>query len=255
MKKITLFLTALLISTMSFAAESLQVTMDFTTNNWGFPEGSANKVTTEATYTNGVFTIKCNASVGHYFHTDGYFLFGKKEATFTFPAFDFKTTKIVVTGRSGASSKVTQNIFVGDQAVSTETTGAAGTNTYEIAEAYQAAGNVYVLTILQGESNSGYNSQITKIEIYGEAEVGSDATMYNVTATVNDEAMGSVSGTGEFAEGSTVVLTAEPKLGYEFVKWEDESTINPRQVTVNADVNVVATFQALPVKTIAEVMH
>ena len=240
---------------MSFAAESLQVTWDFSTNEWGFPEGSTNKVTTEATYTNTKdgYTITCLASVGHYWHTDGYFYFGKKEATFTFPAFAFKTTKIVVTGREGASTKVTQNIFVGDQAVSTETTGAAGTNTYEIAADYQAAGNVYVLTILQGSSNSGYNTQISKIEIYGEAEADSDATKYNVTATVNDEAMGSVSGTGEFTEGSIAVLTAEPKLGYEFVKWEDESTANPRQVTVNADVNVVATFQALPVKTIAEV--
>ena len=169
-------------------------------------------------------------------------------AAVTLPPFEFKTTKIIIYGHTGGSGNVTRNIYVGDQAVSTATTSGKEDHTYEIAADYQAAGTIYRIQV-----GNNYNSHITKIEFYGEAEADSDATKYNVTATVNDEAMGSVSGTGEFAEGSTVVLTAEPKLGYEFVKWEDESTTNPRQITVNADVNVVATFQALPAKTIAEV--
>ena len=248
MKKITLFLTALLISTMSFAAESLQVTMDFSTNDWGFP---TSPTLDGATYTNGTYTIEVGtvSNGGHKFDTsNNCFIVGKTSSSVTFPAFTFKTTKIIIYGHANGSSKVTRNIYVGDQAVSTATTSGKVDHTYEIAADYQAAGTIYVL-----KNENNYNTHITKIEFYGEAEADSDATMYNVTATVNDEAMGSVSGTGEFAEGSTVVLTAEPKLGYEFVKWEDESTANPRQVTVNADVNVVATFQALPVKTIAEV--
>ena len=45
--------------------------------------------------------------------------------------------------------------------VSTETTGSAGTNTYDIAENYQSAGTRYVYKI-----SSAHNAQITKIEIY-----------------------------------------------------------------------------------------
>ena len=258
MKKITLFLTALLISTMSFAAESLQVTMDFSTNDWGFPTSSTK---TAATYTNGTYTIAvsevCNG--GHKFDTSkSCFIVGKSKiptggtdtmyAAVTLPPFEFKTTKIIIYGNADGSERVTQNIYVGDQAVSTATENGQKDHTYEIAADYQAAGTIYRIQV-----GNNYNSPITKIEFYGEAEADSDATKYNVTATVNDEAMGSVSGTGEFAEGSTVVLTAEPKLGYEFVKWEDESTTNPRQITVNADITVTATFQALPAKTIAEV--
>ena len=169
-------------------------------------------------------------------------------AAVTLPPFEFKTTKIIIYGHTGGSGNVTRNIYVGDQAVSTATTSGKEDHTYEIAADYQAAGTIYRIQV-----GNNYNSHITKIEFYGEAEVDSDATMYNVTATVNDETMGKVTGTGEFAEGSTVVLTAEPNMGYEFVKWEDESTANPRQITVNADIAVTATFQALPVKTIAEV--
>ena len=239
MKKITLFLTALLISTMSFAAESLQVTMDFSTNDWGFPTSSTK---TAATYTNGTYTIAvsevCNG--GHKFDTSlSCFIVGKSKiptggtdtmyAAVTLPPFEFKTTKIIIYGHTGGSGNVTRNIYVGDQAVSTATTSGKEDHTYEIAADYQAAGTIYRIQV-----GNNYNSHITKIEFYGEAEVDSDATMYNVTATVNDETMGKVTGTGEFAEGSTVVLTAEPNMGYEFVKWEDESTANPRHALIGS---------------------
>ena len=45
-------------------------------------------------------------------------ILGKQGDTLKFSAFDFKTTKIVITGRSGASGSVIQNIFVGETAVS-----------------------------------------------------------------------------------------------------------------------------------------
>ena len=124
------------------------VTLDFTTNDWGLPEGSNNKGTTEASYTNGTYTVKLTAaSSGYYFNTDGYLMLGKANATLELPAFDFAVSRIEVVGRSGASASVKQNIYVGENTVSEETTGAEGTNVYDIAADYQAAGNVYVLKV------------------------------------------------------------------------------------------------------------
>ena len=53
--------------------------------------------------------------------------------------------------------------------VSTETTGAKGTNTYEIAEAYQAAGNVYTIKV-----TSNHNNQIKTIKIWKKGTISGD---------------------------------------------------------------------------------
>ncbi len=101
-------------------------------------------------------------------------MLGKTGATLTFPAFPFNVSKIKITGGSNASESVKQNIYVGEEAVSTETTGAkAVTNEYEIAPKYQAAGNVYVLKV-----GSNHNTQITKIQIFGYVPVEITAAGY-----------------------------------------------------------------------------
>ena len=206
MKKLSFFLMAMLFSVMSFAAESLLVTLDFSKNTWGLPVGSANKTTATVNYTNGDYTITlAGGGSGHYYNNDGYLIFGKSGATLTLPAFDFKTTKIVVTGRTGASASVLQNIYVGATAVSTQTKGAAVTNTYAIAEDYQAAGNVYVLKV-----TSSHNTQIVKMEIYGEegGEQGEkvDAPKFSVTETNFKEAFDL---TISSAEGTTLKYTTD----------------------------------------------
>lgn len=153
-----------LIANFSFGQE---VTLDFSTNNWNLPEGSKNKIKTAATYTDGTYTISMSASSdGHYWNPDGYLLFGKANAFITLPAFDFDVAKIVVEGRSGASTSTVQNIFVGDQAVSTATTGANKTNSYAIDTKHQAKGNIYSIKV-----TNKYNTQIVSIKIY---KVGSE---------------------------------------------------------------------------------
>ena len=206
-----------------WGAESLQVTLAFTTNSWGFPNSSSNKTTTEKTYTSGDYSIILaggGSGNGHYFNSNGYLMLGKSGATLTLPAFDFNTTKIVVTGKSGASGSVTQNIYVGSNAVSTETTGASGTNTYTINAANQAAGNVYILKV-----TSAHNTQITKIEVYGESnstEPPTPAKTYNVTWMVNGEEWD----TSEDVEENTQITTlpTEPTdecAGKVFQGWTD----------------------------------
>ena len=110
-------------------------------------------------------TMNGAGSANFKFNT-GYFMMGKNGAYLTLPTFDFDVEKIVLTGRAAASTSTGMNIYVGEKAVSTATTGCTGTNTYEIASDYQSAGNAYTIKV-----TSSHNAQITKIEVY---EVSSD---------------------------------------------------------------------------------
>lgn len=144
-----------------------KVEFDFTSNNWGLPTDYKKE---EASYTNGAgYTITFGKSnSGHrIMGTDPEcnLIFGKQDATLSLPAFPFAVSKIKVFGRTNASSKVKQNIFVGEEAVSTETTNATTDHIYEIKEAFQAAGNIYTLKVTNAN-----NTQITKIVVYAKDE-------------------------------------------------------------------------------------
>lgn len=163
MKKILLFVCAIMISASSFAQD---VVLDFTTNEkWGFPEGSSAGQKDEKTFSDGTYSVTLKAETKYYFNKDGYLLIGKTGSTLTLPAFNFAVTKIEVVGNKDASASTKQNIFaiINSEAipVSTETTGAKETNTYVIDSKYQAAGTIYQLQVL-----SAHNTQITKINIY-----------------------------------------------------------------------------------------
>lgn len=70
--------------------------------------------------------------------------------------------------------------------------------------------------------------------------------MYTITAKVNDDAMGSVTGAGEYEENATATLTANANEGYEFVNWtvgEETKTDNPLTITVAADMTITANFE------------
>jgi hypothetical protein len=159
-------------------ASAQEVTLDFTlatgddgkTSEWGFPAGSSNKTVEEKSFTYGNYTIKLAGSEGngYYWHDkDHYLLFGKQGATLTLPAFDFDVERIDIEGTSGASTGIKQNIFVGDEAVSTETTGAKDvTNQFVIAEGKQAAGTIYTIKV-----TSNHNNQIKTIKIWKKGTV------------------------------------------------------------------------------------
>lgn len=161
MRKNLLTLFAVLTATFAMGQK---VTLDFTENSWGLPEGSAAKAFETATFSNGTYAVTLTASEdgGYYFNAkDKYLMLGKQGASLQFPKFDFAVGKIVITGRAGASGKTVMNIYVGENEASTATTGSVEPNTYAIAEAYQAAGTAYVLKVA-----SAHNAQITKIEVY-----------------------------------------------------------------------------------------
>lgn len=176
-----------------------EVTLDFTnaTKDWGITTTATTKATK---FTNGTYTIE--ASKGFKQSGDGVLL-GKSGATLTLPAFNFDVEKIVLrknTGNGSVSPNVKQNIFVGSQAVSTETKGADKDQTYEIKADYQKAGTIYVLKI-----TSSHNTQFSKIEIY-KAASSETAT----TVSFPKESLNLIDG-DEAAQGQAATVKAGEK--------------------------------------------
>lgn len=162
MKKILLTLFGLMLM-FSGNVSAQEVTIDFSgsTDNWGI---GTTKLIDAAEFTYGGYTIilEGTAGNGYRWYESGNIILGKQGATLTLPAFSFDVERIDVVGTSGASASVKQNIFVGDEAVSTETTGAKDvTNQYVIAEGKQVAGTIYTLKV-----TSAHNTQITKILVW-----------------------------------------------------------------------------------------
>lgn len=72
---------------------------------------------------------------------------------------------------------------------------------------------------------------------------------YSVQVTATEG--GTVEGqNGEYKEGETVVFTAVPADGYYFSKWSDGYTDNPRTITIEKEITVMAQFAQNPLVTI-----
>ena len=65
---------------------------------------------------------------------------------------------------------------------------------------------------------------------------------YTVTITSSNASMGTVSGSGSYAQGTIVTISATPYSGYQFVQWSDGNTDNPRNITVDIDLALTAQF-------------
>ena len=168
MKKLFTLWTLLLCFVAGAWAQGPKVTIDFTgeTDVWGI---GTTKTVEENSFTHDGITIKLAGTEGNGYrwYDSGNIILGQEGATLTLPAFDFAVSEIHVEGTSTASQYVLQNIYVGENAVSTETKGAKDkTNVYAIAPEYQAAGNVYVLKV-----TSAHNTQIRTIKIYEKSSV------------------------------------------------------------------------------------
>ena len=62
-----------------------------------------------------------------------------------------------------------------------------------------------------------------------------------------DENQGFVLGAGTYEAGATANIAAIPNDGYQFVKWGDGNTDNPRQIIVDHDITLAAFFDGTPV--------
>ncbi len=143
--------------TGSTTADELIASFDFTDNtDWGLP---TSETSTTTSYNNGVYEITLAGA--HYFQsTNKYLMLKGNTGVLTFPEFDKSVTKIEVVGKSGASTTTKENIYVESTAVSTETTGSTGTNTFAINSNYQDVGTIYSLKV------TDKNAQITRINVY-----------------------------------------------------------------------------------------
>lgn len=72
--------------------------------------------------------------------------------------------------------------------------------------------------------------------------IDGSATGYTITVKANNDAWGTVSGSGTFPKDTIVDITATPATGYEFKQWSDGNTANPRKVTVLSDSVFTAVF-------------
>ena len=94
-----------------------------------------------------------------------------------------------------------------------------------------------------GASGSGGNGSTDN---GGGSSDSGEAEQIFIGTSVNDTAMGSVSGMGTYAKGTNVTLTATPNEGYRFVAWSDEVTDNPRTVVAETTgVSYAAIFEAV----------
>lgn len=177
-KHLRLLMLALL-ALVCMGGYSQEVTFDFTDykgNPWKLPTSGYSKE--EATFTNGDYSIKLTPGINKGFMllsttgSVGTIQMGKQNAALALPIFNFDVEKIVVVGNAAVGNKsVTQNIFVDNVSVSTETKGSASTNQYLISEKYQKSGNIYVLKV-----TNSYLTHINKIQIYKKQDSGKTAT-------------------------------------------------------------------------------
>ena len=167
---------------------------------------------------------------------------------------------IKVTQTATGSNKFQNNLYVAlgttNQGAVTTVTGAqkntTGTTTKFTFDIDETQGYTYfkLLSNVKFTSNSVAGVVVTVTYVTGNEDP--DATMYTVTTKVNDETMGTVTGAGEYAEGKTATLTANPNTGYKFVNWSNGETANPLKLTVTENVEITANFAVIPPMTCAE---
>lgn len=231
MRKILSLFAAILFAGSMMAADA-KVTLNFLDAGWNFP---TDYVTTETSYTNGDYTISVNAADGHKLvlssNVPQALLFGKQNATLTLPAMSFNVSKIVLKGSGSASGKVTFNIFVGSNAVSTEATSSKVEHEFAIASGSQAAGTVYVVKVTNAN-----NCQISEVEFYEAVAGAPENPTFSVAA-------------GVFETTQSVSLACETEGAEIFYTLDGtEPTASSTKFTTAISISETTTIKAIAIK-------
>ena len=73
---------------------------------------------------------------------------------------------------------------------------------------------------------------------------------YIIKVMANNPDWGTVTGDGEYLEGTTIEIGATPTDSTLFMGWDDGNTDNPRSIVVTSDMNFTAIFEPIPTYTI-----
>ena len=246
MKKLSFFLMAMLFSVMSFAAEYTIVFKSAgsdSNTDLGATQAVSNVVAEGTSYV-ASFSECAKTYVG----VNGIKLGSSKAAgtlNFNLATLCQENVKsIQVVSAKYSSDTGTLTLAVNGTNVKTDIT--PGT---DYTHTYNAPTKVESIKL----NTSSKRAYITKVIITTEEEVDPDAVYYTITTAVNDATMGKAEGGGEYKENTKISLTATPNSGYEFVKWSNESTANPLEVTVTEDATYTAIFQALTPITCSQI--
>lgn len=241
MKKLS-FLFAALFTALTISATEVTVSIaDYATDN-----GWANSTQYTSLTMDGIVTVTANPTTGNYNNTGKYYTSGNN-----WRMYQNEAPEIVVKAAGGLLTSVTFTYDINNTGVlidadSTQVTSGTSYTLDNVASATFSVGNT---------DSTITNGQVRITAITVSYDIDSNAKFYNVTATVNDEKMGTVSGTGSYVENNEVSLKAIANPGYEFVKWSNESTDNPLKFTLTQDTSFTATFQAQTPISIAQTME
>ncbi len=72
---------------------------------------------------------------------------------------------------------------------------------------------------------------------------------YTLTVISNDTLFGMVTGSGIYNANDSIIITAKPNEGYEFIGWSDGNKLAERVIGVWKDLSFTANFQKIEVKT------
>ena len=139
----------------------------------------------------------------------------------------------------------TYTVTVGTNNAAMGNVNPAGTITVAAGETFTATAEANDGFRFTGWSNGATTETVTiTVESDTTLTANFEAITYTISATANDETMGTVLGSGEYAAGATVTLTAVANSGYHFVRWSDGTTDDHYIFTAEADVELVAYFEA-----------
>ncbi len=93
------------------------------------------------------------------------------------------------------------------------------------------------------EGNIGIQYGNTIRPVLGEYSYPPNIRKYKILVSSIDDVYGYASGAGIYVEGEEVELSARAEEGYEFVRWNDGNTENPRKIVVTQNVTYIAIFE------------
>ena len=79
--------------------------------------------------------------------------------------------------------------------------------------------------------------------VLGEYSYPPNIRKYKILVCANNELFGTITRSGVYDEGTEITILARANEGYEFVRWNDGNTENPRKIVVTQNATYIAIFE------------